>query len=190
MRPSVSVPVLSVSRISMSPRSSMHTRRLTRTPWWARRRDPVARLVVTTAGSSCGVIPTAIASENSSDSSSDRCKIRLMTKIEVLRTPATSTSSTEKCRKPAWNSVTSWRSPNPAAILPNSVARPVLTTTPSPPPLLTTVPMNAHDERSASAQSEGTGVVALSAGTDSPVSTPSSHSRPSAATIRTSAGTT
>ncbi len=43
MWPSVSVPVLSVRRISMSPRSSMHTRRLTSTPCRARRRDPVGQ---------------------------------------------------------------------------------------------------------------------------------------------------
>ena len=115
--------------------------------------QPVARLVVTTAGSNWGVMPTAIASEKSSDSSSGHPKIMLITKIDVVRTPATSTSSTEKWRSPAWNSVTSWRSPKPAAILPNSVRRPVLTTTPSPSPLLTTVPMKAHDERSPSAES-------------------------------------
>lgn len=43
----------------------MQTSRLTSTWSWARRRDPAVRLVLTTAGSSWGVIPTAIASENS-----------------------------------------------------------------------------------------------------------------------------
>ena len=61
MRPSVSVPVLSVIRMSMSPRSSMHTSRLTSTLSRASRREPDARLVLTTAGSSCGVMPTAMA---------------------------------------------------------------------------------------------------------------------------------
>ena len=37
--------------------------------------------MLTTAGSSCGVIPTAIASENSSDSMSGRPSSRLATKI-------------------------------------------------------------------------------------------------------------
>ena len=37
----------------------MHTNRLTRTRRRASCRDPAARLVDTTAGSSCGVIPTA-----------------------------------------------------------------------------------------------------------------------------------
>ncbi len=41
--------------------ASLHTRRLTRTCRSASRRDPVARLVETTAGNSWGVIPTASA---------------------------------------------------------------------------------------------------------------------------------
>ena len=52
MRPSVRVPVLSVTSTSMSPRSSMQTSRLTSTLRRASRRDPVARLVLTTAGKS------------------------------------------------------------------------------------------------------------------------------------------
>ena len=39
----------------------------------ASRREPAARLVDTIAGSSCGVMPTAMASENSSASMSGRC---------------------------------------------------------------------------------------------------------------------
>ena len=46
----------------------MHTRRLTRTFFSASRREPVARLVDTTAGRSWGVMPTATASENSTAS--------------------------------------------------------------------------------------------------------------------------
>ena len=187
--PSVRVPVLSVSSTSMSPRSSIQTSRLTRTPFRARRRDPVARLVVTTAGRSCGVIPTAMASENSSDSSSGRSRIRLITKIEVVSTPATWTSSTENFRRPVWNSVTSWRSPRPAAMRPNSARAPVSTTTARPPPPRTTVPMNAHDDISASSAPGGPGAADFSAGMDSPVSTDSSHSRASTSVNRTSAGT-
>ena len=78
IRPSVSVPVLSVNSTSMSPRSSMHTSRLTSTLRRASRRDPVARLVDTTAGSSCGVMPTAMARENSSASRSGRCSTTLI----------------------------------------------------------------------------------------------------------------
>ena len=66
--PSVSVPVLSVKSTSMLPRSSIVTSRLTSTLRRASWRDPVARLTLTIAGRSCGVIPIAIASENSSAS--------------------------------------------------------------------------------------------------------------------------
>ena len=52
----------------------MHTSRLTSTFFSARRRDPVARLVETTAGSSCGVMPTATASENRTASMTGRPK--------------------------------------------------------------------------------------------------------------------
>ena len=60
----------------------MHTNRLTSTLSLASRRDPVARLALTTAGSSCGVMPTAIASENSTESITGLRSSRLLTKIE------------------------------------------------------------------------------------------------------------
>jgi len=74
--PSVSVPVLSVNITSTSPRSSMQTSRLTSALERASCRDPAARLVDTTAGSSWGVIPTAIDSENSSASMTGLCARR------------------------------------------------------------------------------------------------------------------
>ncbi len=89
IRPSVRVPVLSVNRMSISPRSSMQTRRLTSTLRRAICRDPAARLIDTTAGSNCGVIPTAMASENSSASRIGRCSTTLMTKIDVVSAAAT-----------------------------------------------------------------------------------------------------
>jgi hypothetical protein len=102
----------------MVPRSSMVTSRLTSTRRRASWRDPVDRLTPTIAGSSWGVMPMAIARENSSG----RCRARLMTKIAVVSTPATHTSSVEKPRSPAWNAVSVWRSASPTAILPNAVA--------------------------------------------------------------------
>ena len=92
MRPSVRVPVLSVIKMSMSPRSSMQTNRLTKTLSRANRRDPVARLVLTTAGSSCGVMPTAIASANNTESMTDRRSNRLVTKMSAVRVSATHSS--------------------------------------------------------------------------------------------------
>ena len=52
----------------------MHTSRLTSTFLAASRREPVARLVDTTAGSSWGVMPTATARENSTASMTGRPK--------------------------------------------------------------------------------------------------------------------
>ena len=67
----------------------MQTSRLTSTSRRRIRREPAARLVDTTAGSSCGVIPTAIASENSKASSSGRASTTLITKIAPVNDPAT-----------------------------------------------------------------------------------------------------
>ncbi len=64
----------------------MASRRLTMTCSAAIRRAPVARLTLTMAGSSCGVSPTASASENSTESMSGRCSSRLITKIAVTST--------------------------------------------------------------------------------------------------------
>ena len=130
MWPSVRVPVLSVKSSVMLPRSSMLTSRFTSTFLRARRRDPVDRLTVTIAGSSCGVSPIAIASENSSASMNGRCSSRLITKIDTVSTPATRTSRNENFRSPTWNAVSAGRSPSPAAMRPNAVCMPVRTTTP------------------------------------------------------------
>ena len=83
----------------------MHTNRLTSTFFAARRRDPVARLVETTAGSSCGVMPTATASENRTASMTGRPNATLTTKIVALSTPPTFANSPEKRVRPSWNSV-------------------------------------------------------------------------------------
>ena len=83
----------------------MVTRRLTRTRLRASARDPVERLTETIAGSSCGVIPIAIASENSSESINGRESAMLITKIETVSTPATLTSNAEKPRRPTWKAV-------------------------------------------------------------------------------------
>ncbi len=98
--PSVSVPVLSVKSTWMLPRSSIVTSRLTSTLLRASWRDPAARLTLTIAGRSCGVIPIAIASENRSASMIGRERATLITKIETVRIPATQTSSFENSFSP------------------------------------------------------------------------------------------
>ena len=112
-----------------------------------------------------------------------------MTRIEPDSTPATMASSAENFRNPTWNSVSSWRSPRLRAMRPNSVAPPVPTTTPSPSPARTSVPISAQQLRSFSPVPAVTGAVLFSTGRDSPVSTDSSHSSPSVRKSRMSAGT-
>ena len=78
---------------------------------------------------------------------------------------------------------------SPAAIAPNSLRVPVPTMTPDPDPPCTTVPISAHEVSSAKDTAADTGATDLATGTDSPVSTDSSHSRPVVVSRRRSAGT-
>ena len=150
------VPVLSVHSTVMAPKSSMASRRLTMTFSAAIRRAPADRLTLTMAGSSCGVRPTASASENSSESTSGRCRTRLTTKMAVTTTTIARTSSTPNWVMPRSNPVLSRRSASRADTAPNWVARPVLATMASPAPLTTWVPMNTLLERAASGVSAAT----------------------------------
>ena len=134
----------------------MQTSLLTRTLRRLIRRDPAARLVDTTAGSSWGVIPTAMARENNKASMIGLCRATLITKIDVVSAPATYTSSIENRRSPTWNSVSRWCVLSPAAMLPNSVRAPMATTTPRALPAWTTVPISAHPDSSASGVPAGT----------------------------------
>lgn len=70
----------------------MHTNRLTSTFALASCRDPVVRPVLTTAGSNCGVIPTAIASENSTESMIGFRSSRLLIKMITISAIATRSS--------------------------------------------------------------------------------------------------
>ena len=173
----------------MSPRSSIATRRLTSTFAAASRREPAARAVVTTAGSSCGVIPTAIARAKSNDSTSGRPRMRFAAMMNTVRTIATCSSSTENRDRPFWNAVCGGSSPRPAATAPNSACAPVATTIPVAVPDCTTVPMYAQLVRSANGVSAGSGSICLAAAVDSPVSTPSLQSRSVTSVSRMSAGT-
>ena len=77
-----------------------------------------------------------------------------------------------------------------AEMRPNSVVRPVATTTPSPRPLTTAVPAYAIEWQSASAAPSGSGSIEAGSGSDSPVNTLRSTASASARTRRRSAGTT
>ena len=105
----------------------MQTSRLTSTLQRGQPPDPAARLVLTTAGSNCGVMPTAMARENSTESISVRCSSTLVTRMSAASTPATCISSIEKRRSPIWKSVSGARVPSPAAMRPNSERGPAAT---------------------------------------------------------------
>ena len=74
MLASVRVPVLSVHRMSIEPRSWIAAIRLTISCWPAIRSAPRASVTETTIGSNSGVRPTASATANMNDSSKGRWK--------------------------------------------------------------------------------------------------------------------
>ena len=129
-------------------------------------------------GSSCGVMPTATASENSTASMTGRPERNVDHEdrdaehaADLAPTAPRSGSGRAGTRSAGW------RSPRPTAIRPNWVAAPVATTTASAEPSCTTVPMNRHDDSSASGAPPPPAPGDFSAGTDSPVRIDSSHSR-------------
>ena len=131
---------------------------------------------MTIAGSSCGVMPIAIASENSSASSSGRERATLITKIEIVSTPATRTSSLEKSRRPDLERGLGLPLAEPDGDLAERGARARRDHDPSPGALV-------HDGAHERARREVDGRVAprrlrpsSPPGIDSPVSTASSHS--------------
>ncbi len=175
MAPSVRVPVLSVNSTSMLPRSSIVTSRLTSTRLRASARDPVDRLTLTIAGSSCGVIPMAIARQNRSASSSGRESATLITKIETVSTAATSPASARsRAGRPGTPSPPGARRARPRSCR-MRWRRP--STRPRPAGAL--VDDGAHERAGRQIDRRvrpATGSVVLAAAIDSPVRTASSHS--------------
>ena len=91
--PAVSVPVLSVHSTSMLPRFSIEFSRRTITPSFAMRLAPCDRVMLTMAGSSSGVRPTASARANSSEAMAGRSR-----KMLTASTTSTITSITRVSR--------------------------------------------------------------------------------------------
>ena len=90
---------------------------------------------------------------------SGRDSTTLITKIDVVSTPATTTSSFENRLSPTWKAVWVACSLSPTdATEPG--ASPVATTTPRPAPWCTTVPIDRHESRSAR-PSPGTSAAAV-----------------------------
>ena len=95
--PSVSVPVLSVQRISILPRFSIASRRRTMTPRRPMARAPADKVTLTIAGNSSGDRPTASATANKRDSITGRSRSRF-----TVRTNRTMTIITRSNRYPNW----------------------------------------------------------------------------------------
>ena len=103
---------------------------------------------MTIAGSSCGVMPIAIASENSSASISGRCSATLITKIDAGQHAGDPHEQLREVAEPGLERRLGLALAEPGGDLAERRAVPVATTTPRPAPWCTTVPMNAHDGRS------------------------------------------
>ena len=189
--PSVSVPVLSVKSTWMLPRSSIVTSRLTSTFRRASSRDPAARLTLTMAGSSWGVMPIAIASENSSASMSGRASATLITKMETVSTAGHPYQQLGEILQPDLEGGVGRRRSQPDGDLAERRGRPRRDDHGARRALVHDVPMKAHDrpDRPAS-RCRAIGSLDFAAGIDSPVSTASSHSSCAVSSRRTSAGTT
>ncbi len=187
--PSVSVPVLSVNSTSMLPRSSIVTSRFTSTRLRASRREPLERLTETIAGSSCGVMPIAIASENSSASISGRESATLMTKIDTQRRPRPSRAgSRSRAGRPGTPSRPDVRRV-PRRSAPKAVA---VAGRDDDAASRALVHDRAHEgarRQVDSGESPAEAAVVFSTGSDSPVSTASSHSSCVTSSSRRSAGT-
>ena len=114
----------------MLPRSSIVTSRLTSTRLRASAREPLDRLTETIAGSSCGVIPMAMASENSSASISGRENATLIDEDRDREDAGDLHEQLREAAQPDLEGGLGLPLAEPAAICPNAVAVPVETTTP------------------------------------------------------------
>ena len=143
------------------------------------------------AGSSCGVIPIAIASENSKASITGLDMATLMTKIETVRMPAIQTSSARELVQPDLERRVGRRRAEPDRDPAERGRRPGGDHHPAGRSL---VHDRAHERAggrsTGSDSSPGAASADFAAGIDSPVSTASSHSSCVASSSRMSAGTT
>ena len=183
-RASVSVPVLSVNRTSMLPRSSIVTSRFTSTRLRASLRDPLARLTETRR--------QKLRRDADGDCQREQQRLDQRPRSATLMMKI----DTRGCPRP---SPAGWRSraANLKAVWPDVRRVPRQwaeggppgreTTMPSPAPWWMTVPMKAHDGRSVPEVSCRGRL--SSTGSDSPVSTASSHSSWFTPSSRRSAGT-
>ena len=133
--PSVSVPVLSVQRISTLPKSSIADSCLTSTFFFVIRFAPWASVTVMIMGIISGVIPTASATEKRNDSSTGRWKMMFTSRTNRTSNMVTHVSIIPKWRMPRPNSVSGGRIARRFAISPQAVSFPVQTMTAVPIPV-------------------------------------------------------
>src|SRR5665647_709359 len=144
MRFSVRVPVLSVHKMFMLPKFSIADSRFTMTPFLDMAIAPLERLIVIIMGKSSGVSPTANATANSNAVTTPLVvglRREIIKKTKITKRNVTCIIRKPKLLMPRSNSVSGAFSINFLAILPYSVALPVLTTKAVAVPLTTEVPM-------------------------------------------------
>ena len=168
----------------------MATSRLTSTFLAARALDPAERLTVTMAGIISGAMPTAMASEKSSASMSGRDRATLTMKMKTVSTAATPNRNRENRDSPTSNAV--WRLLLAQARRRSGRTRCACPVRDHHAPARALVDDGAHEGAVRPVRAtlpRRTAATDLATGSDSPVSTPSSHSSSSTSSSRRSAGT-
>jgi hypothetical protein len=113
---------------------------LTTTLSRAIRSAPLASVMATMAGNTSGVIPTANATANRNESNQPLLSIALARKTKTVRRRMTRTSRLLNRRMLRSKSLSGAPPSSSRALRPNSVARPVAVTMPTPKPPTTAVP--------------------------------------------------
>ena len=190
MRPSVTVPVLSVQMTSAAPTISTTGSERTSAFRSSIRRVPNARTSVSTTGSPSGTAATARATAVMNVSSRLRSPVSSCRAATIPMSTAT-THPIRVARRPTsrWKTVGSLAVVcTSAAIPPTSVRMPVRATSIRPRPRMATAPLYAIQDRSASDAPSETCWVLLRTGRLSPVSAASSTLRSMLLMTRPSAG--
>ena len=129
--PSVRVPVLSVKRTSMFPRSSIVTSRFTSTRFRAAAARAGGEAHRDDRRQELRRDPDRDGQREQQRLDSGRKKATLITKIEIAQDPGDLGQQAGEVASPSWKAVSGWRSARPAAIF-RTPCRPGGTTTPRP----------------------------------------------------------
>ena len=140
------MPVLSVHRTDMAPRSWIEASRLTITLRPAMRIAPRESVTVVIIGSSSGVRPTASATANSSESSTGRPNTTRMASTTTTRARVSRAITRPNSRRSRSNGEGPSACAKADAAAPNTVSRPVLTASAIASPVCATEPRNSAFE--------------------------------------------